>query len=181
MTQFKDKAGGAALASGSGDGGGAAADQSRTVFEGTGTGLLTYPTLMAADILLYQAAAVPVGEDQYQHVELARDLARRFNRSHLALPHAFQHRSSQICETSDCVSEHSLAVWWAVGISLYPQPAAAAEVAAKGKKAKGPPTFRLPKVLTAAAQAQSSAGQRVMSLTDGSSKMSKSDPSENSR
>jgi tryptophanyl-tRNA synthetase len=44
-----------------------------------GTGLLTYPVLMAADILLYQAAAVPVGEDQYQHVELTRDIARSFN------------------------------------------------------------------------------------------------------
>jgi len=42
-------------------------------------GLLTYPTLMAADILLYQAHIVPVGDDQKQHVELARDLAQRFN------------------------------------------------------------------------------------------------------
>ena len=42
-------------------------------------GLLTYPVLQAADILLYQADAVPVGEDQRQHLELARDLAQRFN------------------------------------------------------------------------------------------------------
>jgi tryptophanyl-tRNA synthetase len=42
--------------------------------------LLTYPALMAADILLYQAEEVPVGADQAQHVELARDLAERFNR-----------------------------------------------------------------------------------------------------
>ena len=42
-------------------------------------GLLNYPVLMAADILLYQAEAVPVGEDQTQHVELTRDVARRFN------------------------------------------------------------------------------------------------------
>lgn len=42
-------------------------------------GLFTYPTLMAADILLYQANLVPVGEDQKQHVELTRDLAQRFN------------------------------------------------------------------------------------------------------
>lgn len=42
-------------------------------------GLFNYPVLMAADILLYDAAIVPVGEDQVQHVELARELARRFN------------------------------------------------------------------------------------------------------
>jgi tryptophanyl-tRNA synthetase len=43
-------------------------------------GLFTYPILMAADILLYDTEVVPVGEDQKQHVELARDLAERFNR-----------------------------------------------------------------------------------------------------
>jgi tryptophanyl-tRNA synthetase len=43
-------------------------------------GLLTYPPLMAADILLYQANLVPVGEDQKQHLEITRDLAQRFNR-----------------------------------------------------------------------------------------------------
>jgi tryptophanyl-tRNA synthetase len=60
MTQFKDKAakGGSSSAS---------------------VGLLTYPILQAADILLYQANAVPVGEDQRQHLELTRDLAIRFN------------------------------------------------------------------------------------------------------
>lgn len=60
MTQFKDKSakGGAATAS---------------------VGLLTYPILQAADILLYQTNAVPVGEDQRQHLELTRDLAIRFN------------------------------------------------------------------------------------------------------
>ncbi len=47
--------------------------------EVVGSGLLQYPVLMAADILLYQAAIVPVGEDQKQHVELARDIAQRFN------------------------------------------------------------------------------------------------------
>jgi tryptophanyl-tRNA synthetase len=47
--------------------------------QGFGVGLLTYPVLQAADILLYQADAVPVGEDQRQHLELARDLAQRFN------------------------------------------------------------------------------------------------------
>ncbi|SDT29996.1 tryptophan--tRNA ligase [Microlunatus soli] len=44
--------------------------------------LLSYPVLMSADILLYQAAEVPVGQDQSQHVELARDLAQRFNRDY---------------------------------------------------------------------------------------------------
>jgi len=47
--------------------------------ESVGTGLLTYPVLQAADILLYQADQVPVGQDQKQHIELARDIAQRFN------------------------------------------------------------------------------------------------------
>ncbi|MQF82477.1 MAG: tryptophan--tRNA ligase [SAR202 cluster bacterium] len=59
MTQFKDKGGGKS--------------------EVVGTGLFTYPVLMASDILLYRTDAVPVGEDQKQHVELARDIANRFN------------------------------------------------------------------------------------------------------
>lgn len=62
MTQFKDKSGGKS--------------------ENVGVGLYDYPVLMAADILLYQTDAVPVGEDQSQHVELARTLARRFNRNY---------------------------------------------------------------------------------------------------
>jgi tryptophanyl-tRNA synthetase len=60
MTQFKDKA-----ARGGGD--------------SASVGLFTYPILQAADILLYQADQVPVGEDQRQHIELTRDLAQRFN------------------------------------------------------------------------------------------------------
>jgi len=47
--------------------------------ETVGDGLLQYPVLMAADILLYQAGIVPVGDDQAQHLELARDIAQRFN------------------------------------------------------------------------------------------------------
>ncbi len=58
MTQFKDKS-----------------KKQETI----STGLLTYPVLQAADILLYDADEVPVGEDQKQHVELARDIAQRFN------------------------------------------------------------------------------------------------------
>src|ERR1700752_2469367 len=60
MTQFKDKS-------------------SREGQEQASVGLFTYPILQAADILLYQAHHVPVGEDQRQHVELTRDLAQRFN------------------------------------------------------------------------------------------------------
>ena len=59
MIQFKDKARGDA--------------------ESVGAGLFTYPVLQAADVLLYQAHGVPVGEDQKQHVELMRDLGGRFN------------------------------------------------------------------------------------------------------
>jgi tryptophanyl-tRNA synthetase len=47
--------------------------------ESFGTGIFVYPVLMASDILLYQAAIVPVGEDQAQHLELTRDIAERFN------------------------------------------------------------------------------------------------------
>ena len=59
MIQFKEKSGGEG--------------------ESIGVGIFDYPVLMAADILLYQTDAVPVGEDQKQHVELTRDLAERFN------------------------------------------------------------------------------------------------------
>jgi tryptophanyl-tRNA synthetase len=59
MTQFKDKSG--------------------KNMEGVGVGLFDYPVLMAADILLYNTNLVPVGEDQIQHIEITRTLARRFN------------------------------------------------------------------------------------------------------
>ncbi len=59
MTQFKDKA--------------------RQHTKNINTGLFTYPVLQAADILIYKAEVVPVGEDQVQHIELARDIARKFN------------------------------------------------------------------------------------------------------
>jgi tryptophanyl-tRNA synthetase len=91
--------------------------------ENVGAGLLTYPVLMAADILLYQADKVPVGEDQKQHLELTRDIVNRFN-------HQF---------------------------------------------AKDKPALKLPDPLIR------KEGARVMSLTDGTKKMSKSDPSELSR
>ena len=92
--------------------------------ENVGAGLLTYPVLQAADILLYEPDKVPVGEDQKQHLELTRDIAARFN-------HLF------------------------------------------GQKEQ--PVLKLPDPLIR------KAGARVMSLTDGKRKMSKSDPSELSR
>lgn len=54
-------------------------DKSQKLGTNVNAGLFTYPVLMAADILLYQTDLVPVGEDQKQHLELARDLAERFN------------------------------------------------------------------------------------------------------
>ena len=72
MTQYKDKA--------------------KKQGENVSVGLLTYPTLMAADILLYQTDLVPVGQDQKQHLELTRDIAQRFNRDYgetFRLPDAY--------------------------------------------------------------------------------------------
>ena len=54
-------------------------EKSKGETESVGVGLFTYPVLQAADVLLYQAHGVPVGEDQRQHIELMRDLAQRFN------------------------------------------------------------------------------------------------------
>ncbi len=101
MTQFKDKAGKNA--------------------ENASLGLFGYPALMAADILIYHATHVPVGEDQKQHLELTRDIAAKFNNDY--------------------------------GVDFFPVTAPVIEGAAT----------------------------RVMSLRDGSKKMSKSDPSDMSR
>jgi tryptophanyl-tRNA synthetase len=54
-------------------------EKSRGDVEGVGAGVLIYPVLQAADVLLYRAHGVPVGEDQRQHIELMRDIALRFN------------------------------------------------------------------------------------------------------
>jgi tryptophanyl-tRNA synthetase len=73
MTQFKEKGGGS-------------------------VGLFTYPVLQAADILMYQADAVPIGEDQRQHLELTRDLAQRFNARYgetFALPGAYAGKAGE--------------------------------------------------------------------------------------
>jgi tryptophanyl-tRNA synthetase len=101
MTQFKDKAG---------------KDKERASI-----GLYTYPVLQAADILIYKATHVPVGEDQRQHLELTRDVAKKFNHDY--------------------------------GVDFFPLPETLYQ---------GP-------------------GARIMSLRDGLAKMSKSDPSDNSR
>ncbi len=102
MTQFKEKSG--------------------KHKERSSVGLYTYPVLQAADILVYKATHVPVGEDQKQHLELTRDIAQKFN-------HDFG------------------------APAFFPQP---------------DPLIQGP-------------GARVMSLRDGAAKMSKSDPSDNSR
>jgi len=102
MTQFKDKAG--------------------KHKERESVGLYTYPVLQAADVLVYKATKVPVGDDQRQHLELSRDIAQKFN-------HDFD----------------------------------------------APGFFPLPEALT------QGPGARIMSLRDGSAKMSKSDPSDQSR
>ena len=104
MTQWKDKAG-----------------KNR---EGQSVALFAYPVLQAADVLLYQATHVPVGEDQRQHLELARDIAQKFN--------------------NDFASDDA-------------------------------PVFTLPDAIVPPEAA------RIMSLRDGSAKMSKSDPSDMSR
>jgi len=90
MTQFKDKT---------------AKGQSATV------GLFTYPMLMAADILMYDAAYVPVGEDQRQHLEITRDLAERFNGRFgetLVVPDAYiVKESARIMDLQDPTSKMS--------------------------------------------------------------------------
>src|ERR1700751_5071580 len=110
MTQFKEKAG-----------------KDR---ENASVGLFDYPVLMAADILLYRATHVPVGEDQKQHLELSRDIAQKFNNDFAASIHAHGY-----------------------GDEFFPQPEPLIQ---------GPAT-------------------RVMSLRDGSKKMSKSEASDYSR
>src|SRR3954465_2011714 len=110
MTQFKEKAG-----------------KDR---ENVSVGLYAYPNLMAADILVYRATHVPVGEDQKQHLELSRDIAQKFN-----------------VDFATSINAHGY------GEAFFPLPEPIIQ---------GPAT-------------------RVMSLRDGSKKMSKSEPSDYSR
>ena len=92
MTQFKDKS-------------------QKQGADSSSVGLFTYPMLMAADILLYQTNAVPVGEDQRQHVELTRDLALRFNSRYgdtLTVPEAkIMKESAKIYDLQDPTSKMS--------------------------------------------------------------------------
>jgi tryptophanyl-tRNA synthetase len=120
MTQFKEKAG-----------------KDR---ENASVGLFTYPSLMAADILVYRATHVPVGDDQKQHLELTRDIAQKFNND-------FSKRIADL----------------GVGV----------EMAVGEEKVNG--FFPLTEPLIGGV------ATRVMSLRDGSKKMSKSDPSDLSR
>jgi tryptophanyl-tRNA synthetase len=120
MTQFKDKAG-----------------KDR---ENASLGLLAYPSLMAADILVYRATHVPVGDDQKQHLELTRDIAQKFNNDF----------SARIAE---------------LGVGV--------EMEMGEEKVNG--FFPLTEPLI------EGVATRVMSLRDGSKKMSKSDPSDLSR
>jgi tryptophanyl-tRNA synthetase len=129
MTQFKDKAG-----------------KDR---ENASMGLLDYPVLMAADILLYRATHVPVGDDQKQHLELARDIAQKFN--------------NDFCDSID-----------RLGLD-YLQRTAEQTAAAKAETGFGAAFFPLPEPMI------SGPATRVMSLRDGSKKMSKSDASDYSR
>ncbi len=90
MTQFKDKSKGSEMVR---------------------AGLFTYPALMAADILLYQAETVPVGADQTQHLELARDLAIRFNRTYgdtFAIPKGEQPKvAARVMDLADPLTKMS--------------------------------------------------------------------------
>ncbi|MBY3442069.1 tryptophan--tRNA ligase [Rhizobium laguerreae] len=120
MTQFKDKAG-----------------KDR---EQASLGLYAYPSLMAADILVYRATHVPVGEDQKQHLELARDIAMKFNLDY---------------------AEHISRTGYGVDITVGNEPVHA--------------YFPMVEPLIGGP------APRVMSLRDGTKKMSKSDPSDLSR
>jgi tryptophanyl-tRNA synthetase len=112
MTQFKDKS-------------------QRTGTEGITVGLFTYPVLMAADILIYQADAVPVGEDQRQHLELTRDLAQRFNTRYgqtFTVPEAFiPKESAKILDLQDPTSKMSKSLGDAGTINLLDDPATLAK------------------------------------------------------
>jgi tryptophanyl-tRNA synthetase len=112
MTQFKDKA-------------------SRNGAESHSVGLLTYPVLQAADILIYQAEAVPVGEDQRQHLELTRTLARRFNERYgttFTVPEAvIPKATAKILDLQDPSKKMSKSLGEAGTISLLDDPSALAK------------------------------------------------------
>ncbi|WP_298801434.1 tryptophan--tRNA ligase [uncultured Pseudokineococcus sp.] len=113
MTQFKDKS-------------------QRAGAETANVGLFTYPVLMAADILLYDTDQVPVGDDQRQHLELARDLAGRFNARYgrtFTLPQAYiPPRTARIADLQDPTAKMSKSAASAAGlIDLLDEPKAVAK------------------------------------------------------
>ena len=101
MTQFKDKS-------------------AKRGSDSTSVGLFTYPILQAADILLYDAVVVPVGEDQRQHIELTRDLAQRFNTRFgptFVLPEvSIQKQSAKVYDLQDATAKMSKSADTAAGI-----------------------------------------------------------------
>ncbi len=109
MTQFKDKS-------------------ARVGTDHISVGLFTYPVLQAADILLYQADLVPVGEDQRQHLELTRDLAQRFNSRYgdtFVVPDAFiPGQSAKILDLQDPSAKMSKSLGDAGTINLLDDPSA---------------------------------------------------------
>jgi tryptophanyl-tRNA synthetase len=111
MTQFKDKS-------------------SRGGAEHHSVGLFTYPVLQAADILVYQADAVPVGEDQRQHLELTRDLAQRFNARYgqtFTLPEpVIPKGAAKILDLQDPTAKMSKSLGEAGTINLLDDPSAVA-------------------------------------------------------
>ncbi|PZS36649.1 MAG: tryptophan--tRNA ligase [Pseudonocardiales bacterium] len=111
MTQFKDKS-------------------SRDGAEHYSVGLLTYPVLQAADILIYQADAVPVGEDQRQHLELTRTLAQRFNSRYgktFTVPDALIPKATaKILDLQDPTSKMSKSLGDAGTLNLLDDPSALA-------------------------------------------------------
>jgi len=112
MTQFKDKS-------------------SRSGAEHYSVGLFTYPILQAADILLYQANHVPVGEDQRQHLELTRNLAQRFNSRYgdtFVLPEAYiPAGAAKILDLQDPTAKMSKSLGEAGTINLLDDPSVTAK------------------------------------------------------
>jgi tryptophanyl-tRNA synthetase len=108
MTQFKDKS-------------------ARSGADRNSVGLFTYPVLQAADILLYQADAVPVGEDQRQHLELTRNLAQRFNTQFgqtFTVPEAFiPKQTAKILDLQDPTAKMSKSLGEAGTVNLLDDPA----------------------------------------------------------
>jgi tryptophanyl-tRNA synthetase len=142
-------------------------DKAATKKDTVGVGLFTYPVLMAADILLYQADRVPVGEDQRQHLELARDIVRRFNNDYCK-GNAYKARCKKAGLASRPVFTEPEAMIISSSSSSSSDNSSSNDGSSDGNNSNNN-TGGVGGVA------------RVMSLTDGTSKMSKSDPADNSR